>query len=503
MRNFPLWCELLRQWFCVLNNSPLPARAVLGLLAGPLLGLLVFNVLPAHYFDATGGEVAFSFAARSVVGLAVWMAVWWLTEIVPLPVTSLLPVAIFPLLGIADFPAAAAPYADPLIFLFLGGFLLSIAIEKWELHTLLAWRLLRVTGHSPAVLVGAVMAITAFISMWISNTATAVLMLPVALSIAGGPGVAPALRKCLLLGVAYSATIGGMGTLIGTPPNLFVVSFLAQHHGVHLHFIHWLMVGLPMVLVMLPFTWWVLTRWCFPLDKVAQVPLTIGAGVLPVLTTPARRTLWVFALAAGAWITRIWLVDLPIGAARPLAGLSDPSIGLLAALALFLIPATKRSVTPLLTWSDTARVPWGTLLLFGGGLSLAAAISTTGVDRALGAALADVPRMPAWAVVAMIATVVIFVSEIASNIATAAALTPLLAAAAPALGLTPTVCAVVTGLAASSAYMMPVGTAPNALVYGTGELSAGEMARAGLILNLASIVLITLVGVWLIPRVMG
>ena len=148
-------------------------------------------------------------------------------------------------------------------------------------------------------------------------------------------------------------------------------------------------------------------------------------------------------------------------------------------------------------------MPWGTLLLFGGGLSLAAAISTTGVDRALGAALADVPRMPAWAVVAMIATVVIFVSEIASNIATAAALTPLLAAAAPALGLTPTVCAVVTGLAASSAYMMPVGTAPNALVYGTGELSAGEMARAGLILNLASIVLITLVGVWLIPRVMG
>ncbi|MSQ66687.1 MAG: DASS family sodium-coupled anion symporter [Gammaproteobacteria bacterium] len=485
-------------------NQPLgAARTLVWLLAGPLLGLVAFSLMPSHYLDSAGGVVVLSFAARSVVGLALWMAVWWLTEVVPLPVTSLLPLAVFPLLGIAAFPAAAAPYADPLIFLFLGGFLLSIAIEKWALHTLLAWRLLRVTGHSPAALVGAVMGITAFISMWISNTATAVLMLPVALSVAGGPGVAPPLRKCLLLGVAYSATIGGMGTLIGTPPNLFVASFLAQHHSVQLNFLDWLVFGLPMVLVMLPFTWWVLTRWCFPLDAGAHLPPSFAASSLPVLTTPARRTLWVFALAAGAWITRVWLVDLSVGGIRPLAGLSDPSIGLLAALALFLIPATSGSATPLLTWPDTTRVPWGTLLLFGGGLSLAAAITATGVDRALGAALADVPHMPAWAVVAMMASVVIFVSEIASNIATAAALTPLLAAAAPALGLTPLVCAVVTGLAASSAYMMPVGTAPNALVYGSGELRAGEMARAGLILNLASVVLITLVGVWLIPGVLG
>ncbi len=464
-----------------------------------MLGLLAFCLTPDQMTDAAGMHHLLGFAAHAVVGVGTWMAAWWLCEAVPLPVTSLLPLGLFPLLGVTDFPGAAAPYADPLIFLFLGGFMLSIAIEKWQLHAVFATRLLGLVGKSPAHLVAAVMGITGFISLWLSNTATAVLMLPVALSLAAG--APPAVRKCLLLGVAYGATIGGMGTLIGTPPNLFVASFLAKHHHVDVSFSTWAMLGLPMVGVMLPFTWLLLTRWCFPLGSApALVPSFEPHAV--VLGPAARRVLGVFALAASAWILRAWLVELDLLGFKPLAGLTDPGIAMLAALSLFLLPAGDSERNALLAWQDTVRVPWGTLLLFGGGLSLAGAITASGVDRALGVAIAGGPPMPTWLVLALIAATVVFISEVASNIATAAAMAPLLAAAAPALGISPTVAVVVTGLAASSAYMMPVGTAPNALVYGTGAVSASEMARAGLVLNLVSIVLITLNGLWLVPRVL-
>ena len=473
---------------------------------GPALGLLAFLLVPDHYSGGDGAILQLEGTARAVVGLMVWMAVWWLAEPVPLPVTSLLPALLFPLGGIADARSALAPYADPLIFLFLGGFLISSAVQKWDLHRVFALRLLAVTGPGAGRLVAGTMIATAFLSMWLSNTATAVLMLPVALSIAERPGVEVNLRKCLLLGVAYSATIGGIATLIGTPPNLFVASFLAQHHERQLDFLHWLAFGLPIVLVMLPLTWLVLTRWCFPLQATTPVRLDAHQFDSGPLGTGARRTLAVFAAAAAGWMFRVFLVDVQIAGLRPLAALSDTGIALAAALALFLIgsgraPDGARG-SRLLEWDDARTLPWGTLLLFGGGLSLAAAISSTGVDTAVGAFVAGVPALPPWMVIALIVTTVVFVSEIASNIATAAAMTPLLVAAAPSLGLTPVTCAIVTGLAASSAYMMPVGTAPNALVYGTGALRTRDMARAGFVLNLASVVLLTLVGVWLLPLVL-
>lgn len=473
---------------------------------GPVLGLAVFLLVPEHYSGGAGASFHLDLMGRAVVGVMTWMALWWLAEPVPLPVTSLLPALLFPLVGIAEAPAALAPYADPLIFLFLGGFLLSNAVQKWDLHRVFALRILAVTGRDASHLVAGVMAATAFISLWLSNTATAVLMLPVALSIADRPGVDTPLRKSLLLGVAYAATIGGMGTLIGTPPNLFVASFLGQHHDYQLDFLHWSMFGLPMVACMLPFTWWVLTRWCFPLGPAHEIDLTGQAFERVPLTRGARRTLLVFAAAAACWIFRALLVDIEIVGLRPLAALSDTGIALAAALALFLLGSGTRDAEGraqrLLDWEDAKSLPWGTLLLFGGGLSLAAAISATGVDSALGALLAGLPALPSWMVIAVIAASVVFVSEIASNIATAAAMTPLLVAAAPALGLTPATVAVVTGLAASSAYMMPVGTAANALVYGTGVVRTRDMVRAGLVLNLASIAVITFVGVWLLPLVL-
>lgn len=475
-------------------------RVTLLVLLGPALGLLALLLVPAHYETGTGAPLELDFAARAVVGILVWMAFWWLSEAVPLPITSLLPALLFPLCGIAGPGPALAPYADPLIFMFLGGFLLSTAVQKWDLHRLFAFRLMRLTGDSPGRLVAGLMFATAFISMWISNTATAVLMLPVALSLAERKGVDVHLRKCLLLGVAYSATIGGIGTLIGTPPNLFVASFLRLHHGVEIDFLHWLAVGMPVVTIVLPLTWLVLTRWCFPLGDTRGCPAP-GAGPGP-MSDGGRRTLMVFGTAAACWILRGFLTDLEFLGHRPLAGLTDTGIALAAAIVLFLLPAGgDRGGAALLEWEDARGVPWGTLLLFGGGLSLAAAIATTGVDRAVGALLAGMPPLPLWLVIAVVVTTVVFVSEVASNIATAAAMTPLLVAAGPALGLDAVACAIVTGLAASSAYMMPVGTAANALAYGTGIVGTRDMVRAGLLLNLGSVVAITAIGVWLVPRI--
>ncbi len=476
---------------------------LLALLCGPLLCVGLYCLLPSHYVDSAGHSVVFGAAARWTVGCIAWMAVWWLSEVVPLAATSLLPGMLFPLLGVASLEATFAPYADPLLFLFLGGFVIAIAIEKWGLHRRLAYSLLGVTGSAPH-LVLAILSATAFISLWLSNTATAVLMLPVALSIASHESATNNLRKCLMLAVAYGSTIGGMGTLIGTPPNVFVASFLRSNYGVSLDFWKWLAIGLPMVAVMLPFTFWLLTRMRFPLSTTLVLTLPDhGEQSLcwSHLPPAARQTLCVFALAAVAWTTRALLVTVEIGGVRPFTNLSDAGIAVTAAVALFALPVPGLW-RPVLEWDDTRGIPWGTLLLFGGGLSLAAAITANGVDKTLGAYLAGVPLLPKPVVIAAIAATVIFVSEIASNIATAAALTPLLAAAAPAFGLTPVEAAVVTGLGASSAYMLPVGTAPNALAYGSGFLTTRDMAGTGIVLNLVSIALIVLVTCWVVPRVL-
>ena len=329
-------------------------------------------------------------------------------------------------------------------------------------------------------------------------------MLPVALSIASHASATDNFRKCLKLAVAYGSTIGGMGTLIGTPPNVFVASFLRSNYGVSLDFWKWLAIGLPMVAVMLPFTFWLLTRMRFPVSTNLVLALPYhGDQSLRWSHLPpaARQTLGLFVLAAVAWTTRALLVTLEIGGVRPFANLSDARIAVTAAVALFAVPVPGQW-RPVLEWDHTRGIPWGTLLLFGGGLSLAAAITANGVDKTLGAYLAGVPLLPKPIVIAAIAATVIFVFEIASNIATAAALTPLLAAAAPAFGLTPVEAAVVTGLGASSAYMLPVGTAPNALAYGSGFLTTRDMAGTGIVLNLVSIALIVLVTCWVVPRVL-
>lgn len=477
-------------------------RRIFHLLAGPLLGLLLFYCFPASYIESGGAVISLAPAARWTIACIGWMAWWWLAEPLPLPVTSLVPALFFPLLGVQSLAQTLIPYADPLLFLFLGGFVLAAAIEKCGLHRRFAFSLLRLSGGHAKRLVLAIMAATGFISLWLSNTATAVLMFPVALSLARHELADQNLRKCLVLGVAYSATIGGMGTLIGTPPNVFVSSFLHSQYHITLDFWTWMGFGMPMVLLMLPMTYWLLTRISFPLGDVRLEGFTQAHEDVSWrwshLSSAARVTLGVFLCAALAWMSRAVLVDLEILGRRPLHALTDTGIALAAALALFALPV-RGAREGALNWEDTRGLPWGTLLLFGGGLSLAAAISANGIDTALGALLAGFPPYPKPLVIAVIAASVIFVSEIASNIATAAAMTPLLAAAAPSLGLLPAEAAIVAGLAASSAYMLPVGTAPNALAYGTGFLSTRDMAKTGLTLNILSIVLIVMVGTYLVP----
>jgi len=492
--------------------------------AGPLLAVLLLWVLPEQYVGPEGSPVAFGAAGRATAAVTAWMAVWWLTEAVEIYATALLPLALFPLSGASSMREAAAPYAHPLIFLFLGGFLLALTMQRWGLHRRLALAVLRRVGDEPAAMIGGFMAVTALFSMWVSNTATAIMMLPVATSVIAlvvapenaGPDTDADERRgqgfavALMLGIAYAASIGGVATPIGTPPNLFLLSYLKEQQGLDIGFVRWMGVGVPFVVVFLPVTWWLLTRVLYPLrvERVAggrELLERAHAGLGPV-TRPERIVGAVFGATCLLWITRPWVVAIPIGGTKPFAGLGDTAIAMSAALLLFVLPSGR--VDPdgraqrMLDWETATGVPWGILLLFGGGLSLAAAIGANGVDDFLGAqvrALGDVPTL--WVVLGVV-TGIVFLTELTSNTATTATFVPLLAALAPGFGLDPLMLAVPAALAASCAFMLPVATPPNAIVFGSGWVTMRDMRRAGLWLNVVGIVWITTLAYTLVLAVL-
>lgn len=479
--------------------------AVLG---GPAVAIIVYTILPEVYRDTGGHVLALPGPARAALAMASWMAVWWLTEALPVAATALLPIVVFPLLGLGSVAEVTAPYAHPLIFLFLGGFLLSIGIERWDLHRWLAEAVVSRTGNDPRRLIGGVMGVAAFASMWLSNTATTIMMLPIARSLAGRAGDAQeasgrAFGRCLMLGIAYAASIGGMGTLIGSPPNLFVASFLEEHHGLALDFRGWMLLALPLVAVMLPLCWWLLTRVLAPVDPAAVLARTATTTRWSSLEPGARRVAAVFVCAVLGWIFRPWLNGLELLGTQPLAALTDTGVAMLAGLSLFALPAASGSRERLLSWRDAEQLPIGTLLLFGGGLTLAAAIAGTGADRFIGAQLAALAGLPGPLLFGLVVATVVFLTELTSNTATTATLAPVLAAAAPVLLLDPYVLVVAVALAASCAFMMPVATPPNAIVFSTGQVSVRDMARAGLVLNGVAVVLVTLAGLVWLPRVVG
>ncbi len=476
-----------------------------GLAVGPLAALAVWALLHGAPDLTPGG--------RATAAVAVLMAVWWLTEALPLPVTALVPIVLLPLTGAADVRAATAPYASKVIYLFLGGFVLGLGLQRWGLHRRIALRTILLVGTGPRRIVAGFMVATAVLSMWVSNTATTVMMTPIGASVAGlllrrlreeggDEAQGRAFATCLLLGIAYAASIGGVGTLIGTPPNAVLKGFVEDTYGVEISFAGWLLVGLPLVIVFLPLAWLWLTARAFPV-RLRSLPggRQVVAEELARLG-PMSRGEWtvlvVFCLAALGWVLRGRIV-----AWTGLTGLTDEGIAVAAALALFVVPVEPRTRTFAMDWETARRLPWGVLLLFGGGLSLAAAIRDNGVDRFLGAGFSALEGLPAWALVAAVVLLVVFLTELTSNTAVTTTLLPVLAAAATALALAPAVLLVPAAVAASCAFMLPVATPPNAIVFGSGHVTLRQMARAGLALNLLGVVVVTLVVYGLGVRVLG
>ncbi len=432
----------------------------------------------------------------AAVGLL--MAIWWITEAIPIPATALLPIVLFPPLGVATVEATTAPYANPVIYLFLGGFLIAIALESCGLHKRMAIAVLMVVGTRPANLILGFMTVTAFISMWVSNSATVVMMLPMATSVialerggdAAGDGHDHRFDVALLLGIAYAGNIGGLGTLIGTPPNALLAGFMSETYGVTIGFLEWMLLGVPIVVVSIPVAWLLLTRWLHP---VGTDPIAGGAAMLQAERLSLgrmSRAEWtvgvITALTATAWVSR------PI-IERWIPAVTDTGIAITGALLLFIVPLTWRPLGVALTWTQAERLPWSVLILFGGGLSLAVAIQQTGLAEWIGHELGALAGWPVFVVILVVTTVMIFLTELTSNTATAAAFLPVVASLAVGIGADPMLLAIPTALAASCAFMMPVATPPNALVYGTGALTIPQMAKAGLWLNLFFVAVLPLV----------
>ncbi len=456
------------------------------------LGILLFGVLIA--LPPPSGMPAAGWRVAAVVAL---MAAWWVGEAIPVPVTALVPVILFPLLGVSTLKAAAAPYANPLIFLFLGGFVIALAFERWHLHRRVAVAVLIRVGTRPAPLIGGFMAATAALSMWVSNTATTVMMLPIGLSVIGllhrggdNPGAEDRnFAIAILLGIAYAASIGGLGTLVGTPPNAFLAAYFGEKLGITVGFGQWLLIGLPAVAVLLPIAWVMLTKLVYPVGDApiedADAILRRERAEIGPITGEEVRVALVFAATGLAWVFRP-----AINGAFPGLGLTDPAIALIGAVALFVIPARLEQGTFLMNWDWAKRLPWGTLLLFGGGLSLASAMGDSGLAAWISEAFSAHQTLPLPVLLLIFVATVIFLTEITSNTATAAVFLPVVVAFAAGLGVDPLSFAVPVALAASCAFMMPVATPPNAIVFGSGHVTIPDMVRAGFWLNLIAIAVI-------------
>ncbi|WP_216636497.1 SLC13 family permease [Endozoicomonas ascidiicola] len=469
-----------------------PMFWVFGLIAGVGLQLLTLLTEP---------PAGMTVMAWHCAGLALMMAVFWAVEILPTAITALFPLIFAPMMGINSIDGAAAPYAHPVIFLFMGGFAIGLAMERWHLHSRVALNIMLLVGAGEKRLVLGFMTATALISMWVSNAATTIMMLPIGLSVVAmirdQGRMSNGFPIALLLAIAYGASIGGFGTLIGSPPNALLVAFLQDQYDIQIEFARWLIIGVPASLLMLIVTglWlgYLGYNLCGKENQVIQQSIRAQRKDLGKMSMPEKIVAVIFCGTAIAWVTRPWLIDLFPGLL-----ITDAAIALIATILLFVLPSNLRKLQFLMSWNDMRRLPWDVLLLFGGGLSLASMIRRTGLSDWIAGSLSFVGDMPELMVIAMVVAIIIFLTEVTSNTATTAAFLPPLGALATSFGMSPVVLAIPAAIAASCAFMLPVATPPNAIVYGAGMLPIRHMIRSGLVLNLVGIAIITLLSKWLI-----
>ncbi len=485
-------------------------RQKIGLVLGPVLFALML-IAPTP----SGMEPA----AQKMAAIALLMATWWMTEAIPIPATSLLPLPLFPLLGIMHTKKAAAPYASHLIFLFMGGFLIALAMQRWNLHRRIAMNIVKIIGFSPSRLIFGFMAATAVLSAFVSNTATTVMMMPIGLAIITHvveEGKREGLHKVinfspeefafglnLMLGIAYAASIGGIATLIGTPPNTVLAAYLQKTYGYEVTFAGWMKVGVPLVCVMLPLCWLWLTKIANPM-KLKKVPggrdlIDQELREMGSMSGGERWTALIFGLTALGWIFR-----KKLGFIFPDPKLiTDATIAMAGGLILFLIPVNMKKNQFVMNWEWASKMPWGVLILFGGGLSMASGFKATKLADWIGSQVGLLEAAPVLILIIAVATLIIFLTELTSNTATSAMVMPILAAVAIGLGENPLLLVVPAAIAASCAFMLPVATPPNAIVFGSGYVTIPQMARSGFGLNIIGIIITVVVTYLLVIPMFG
>lgn len=486
---------------------------LIGLVLGPLLAAITYLLLPHAAHDDSGALThGLTQPGRATAAVGVLMAVWWLTEAIPISATALVPLVLLPITGSLNIKAAAAPYAHDVIYLFLGGFLLGLAMEKWGLHKRIALTTLLIVGTGPRRIIAGFMISSAMLSAWVSNTATTIMMLPIALSVIAlvaeqhaQPGTPrehaqspdPNFDATLLLGIAYASSVGGITTLIGTAPNAILRGYVQAELGKDIAFTNWMLLGGTIAAVLLPVVWAYLVFVSQPV-RLRTIPggkalIKDELHRLGAISRGEWSVLIVFCCTVALWLTRPLLTRLgDTHGIIPLSNLNDASIAIGAGLALFCIPVNLTARSFAMDWHTAQRLPWGILILFGGGLSLAAAISANGVDTFIAGSIEGVGHVPLWLAVAIVCTLVIFLTELTSNTAVTTALLPILGSAAIALGVDPLKLVVPAAIVASLAFMLPVATPPNAIVFGSGRITIPQMARAGIGLNIIGIVVVTL-----------
>ena len=475
-------------------------RQLIGLFLGPLLGGLLLLLAPPEGLSAAGMHVA---------AVTVLMAVWWISEAAPIPATALLPIALFPLLGVMSTAQVTSAYSNHLIYLFMGGFLIAVTMQRWGLHKRIALHVINLVGFSPQRIIFGFMLATAFLSMWISNTATAMMMVTIGLALISqvssmvtdlgqDTGESSPFATALMLGIAYSASIGGVATLIGTPPNAILAGVIEKTYGVSIGFADWMLFALPLSCLMLLLSWYYLTHIVYRQDAV-ELPngkqiITEELLRLGRMTREEKYVLIVFTSVAVAWILR------SIIKTDALALVTDSSIAIAGALLLFVIPSNLKQREFLLDWNTAVKIPWDIIILFGGGFALAEGFANSGLTHWLASQLTALHGANLLMLVATIVLLVIFLTEVSSNTATASLMLPVMGAFAIAIDVHPLVTMVAVALAASFAFMLPIATPPNAIVFASRAVTIPQMAKAGFILNLVGVILITLFVLYVLPQ---